>query len=139
VSELNWFRTLTGAILVIPLVIGPVGAFGGLEGLAALFGEDRHVQLAPALRDHLRAICWMFFVLAPLVAWTLASPAERATPFRIVVVGAMLAGVARVVGAAVDGNPGMLAWVFAAVELGVLPIVLMWHTAIVHRLQNERR
>ena len=132
-TELRWFKLLTATVLVIPLVVGPVGAFGGLEALAALFREDRHVEVSPGLRDHLRAVCWMFVVLVPLVAWTLADPVARATPFRIVVVGAIFAGVARVVGAVVDGNPGLIAWSFAAIELGVLPVILMWHTEIIRR------
>jgi hypothetical protein len=134
VSELNWLRVVSGSVLVIPLVVGPVGAFGGLEGLAALFGEDRGIVVSPALRDHLRAICWMFFAIAPLVAWSLAAPVERAGTFRIVVGCAVLAGLARVVGAVVDGNPGVLAFVFAALELGMLPVILMWHWSLVRRM-----
>jgi len=133
-GELRAFRVLTCAILLIPLVVGLVGAFGGLEGLAALFAEDRRVELAPAIRDHLRAVCWMFFGLVPLVGWTLVKPVERAMPFRIVVAVAIAAGVVRVIGAIVDGNPGLIAFVFAAMELGVLPVVLIWHSSIVRRL-----
>jgi hypothetical protein len=128
-GELRGFRILTGVILLIPFVVGLVGAYGGLEGLAALFGEDREIVLAPALRDHLRAICWMFFALAPMIAWTLARPVERVAPFRILVGAAICAGPARIAGAIVDGNPGMIALVFA--------VVLIWHASLVGRLRSS--
>ena len=61
---------------------------------------------------------------------------ERVVQFRILVVAAVGAGFARIAGAVIDGNPGMLAFVFAAVELGVLPVVLIWHASLVGRLRS---
>ncbi len=129
------FRAVVYMILLIPLIAGTVGAFGGLEGLAALFHEDRTAVLAPALRDHLRAICWMFALLAPLLWWALQDLPARATAFRIVVGWAAAAGIARIVGAIVDGYPGVFACMFTAMELVVLPILLVWHTLLVRRLR----
>ena len=136
-AELRAFRLVVITVLMIPMVVGPAGAYGGLEGLAALFGEDPHAVLAPAVRNHLRAICWMFFALVPLVAWTIIDTqalAQRAGAFRIVVVMAALAGVARIAGWVADGAPGTIATLFTSLEIVVLPAVLGWHVRLVRRL-----
>ena len=103
-TELRLFYVAVGSILLIPLVAGNVGAWGGLEGMAALFGEDRHAVLAPALRNHLRAITWMFALLAPLVVWTLRSLEARAGGFRIIIGFGFAAGFVRLVGRFVGGQ-----------------------------------
>jgi hypothetical protein len=136
-TELRLFYATVGAVLLIPTVVGLVGAFGGLEGLAALFQEDRHAQLAPGLRNHLRAICLMFFMIAPLVVWTLRDLKARAGAFQIVLAAAWLAGFARLVGRFVDGNPGVIATVFCGLELGLMPVLLLWHARLVRRCGHE--
>lgn len=35
-TELRWFRGIVFAIAVIPVVIGPAGGLGGLEGMATV-------------------------------------------------------------------------------------------------------
>jgi hypothetical protein len=127
------FKAVVIAITLIPFTAGLVGAFGGVEGLCALFGEDRHVVLAPGIRNHLRAICWVFFVLAPTLWWTLGNLRERAQTFRIVVGFTALAGFARITGIVVDGNPGPPAIIFMTMELVALPLVLVWHARLVKR------
>lgn len=136
--ELRLFQAVVGLVLLIPLVAGPVGAFGGLEGLAALFGVDGPIGLAPSLRNHLRAICWMFFGYVPLVAWSLGAPVERAAVFRIVIVVAALAGLARQTGALVDGPPGAVAVALRMLEFFFMPALLLWHTRLVRRLRRPR-
>src|SRR5207249_10736967 len=108
-KEVRAFKAVVIAITLIPLIAGAVGAFGGLEGFAALFHEDRHAVLAPGLRNHLRAISWMFLAIAPTLWWTLGALRERRQTFRIVVGFAMLAGFARITGMVVDGYPGRAA------------------------------
>jgi hypothetical protein len=130
-TQVKAFKAVVIAITLIPLIAGGIGAFGGLEGLAALFGENRRVELAPGLRNHLRAICWMFLAIAPLLWWTLADLRARAQTFRIVVGFAVVAGFARITGMVVDGYPGPAAIIFTTMELAVLPLVLLWHTRLV--------
>jgi hypothetical protein len=138
-SELRVFHVAVASVLLIPFTAGLTGAFGGLEGFAALFGEDRNVVLAPALRNHLRAICFMFFVIAPLIVWTLRSLEARAGAFRIVVGFACVAGVVRLVGRFVDGDPGAIATVFCVLELAVLPIILLWHARLIRLTRRDPR
>jgi hypothetical protein len=129
--ELRLFQIVVGAVLVIPLVAGPTGAFGGLDGMAALFGEDRTASLSPALRNHLRAITWMFTAIVPLVVWSLRRMEERAGAFRIIIAFAFVAGFARLAGRFVDGDPGSIATVFTALELGLMPLVVWWHARLI--------
>jgi hypothetical protein len=132
-SETRLFRYVVYVVLLIPLVVGTAGAFGGLEAVAALFHEDRTVVLAPALRDHVRAIMWMFPLVVPLLVWALRDLPARATVVRIVLGWAACAGIARIVGAIVDGWPGAIACGLMIVELVVLPVMLVWHAALVRR------
>ncbi len=130
-SELRMFHLVVGSILLIPLVAGNAAAWGGLEGMATLFGEDRHAELAPAIRNHLRAITWMFVLLVPLVIWTLRDLEARAGAFRIVVGFGAAAGIVRLTGRFVDGDPGVIATAITGIELVVLPLVLVWHTRLI--------
>ena len=131
-TELRLFHVVVGSILVIPLVAGLTGALGGLELFAALFREDANeIVVAPALRNHLRAITFMFFMIAPLVVWTLRDLEARAGGFRIVLGVAFAAGFVRLLGRFVDGPPGVMATIFMVMELAVLPAVLVWHARLI--------
>jgi hypothetical protein len=88
------------------------------------------------VRNNFRAICFMFFAYVPLLLWTLAALPERATPFRIVIGCAFLAGFARLTGYLVDGYPGVVPVVFMALELAAMPLLLLWHARLV-RLVRE--
>jgi hypothetical protein len=123
-----------GLVLFIPLVAGPLVAFGGVPALAALFRERAQI-LSPGMHNHLRAIGWMFFVHVPVVVWSLGSIRERSAVFRIVVGLAVVAGLARLTGWIVNGYPGPIATVILCLELGYLPLLLLWHARLV-RLQR---
>lgn len=131
--ELRLFWLAIGLVLLIPLLGGIAGGFGGLEALAALFGQDRHIVADPGLRNNLRAICWMFCTVVPLTIWSLSSMRERAAVVRIIIVFGFLAGFARLTGRLVDGFPGVVPTVIMAIELVYLPILLAWHTRLVRR------
>jgi hypothetical protein len=135
--ELRAFYGVVGLILLIPSVAGLAGAFGGIEGLARLFGVEDPIVLAPLLRNNLRAICCAFFSWVPLVVWSLASLPERAGAFRIVAGCAFLAGFARLTGWLVEGYPGVVPVGIMTIELGVIPVLLLWHARLV-RLARER-
>jgi hypothetical protein len=129
--ELRAFYWVVGAILVIPLVAGLVGAFGGLEGMARLFNIKDPIVVPPSLRNNLRAICFMFFAWGPLVTWSLAALRERAGAFRITVGCGFVAGFARLTGYLVDGYPGLFPVLIMTIELGVMPILFLWHARLV--------
>jgi hypothetical protein len=55
-EELRIFRAIIWVVLLIPLLGGLVGAFGGLAGMARLFGTDTDMSISPVLRSNFRAI-----------------------------------------------------------------------------------
>ena len=130
-SSRRTFYGVVGVVLLIPLMGGLVGAFGGLEGMARLFRADPQVVISPVVRNNFRAICIAFFSWAPLIAWSLARLSERATVFRIVVGCAFLAGFARLTGWLVDGYPGAVPAMLMVTELVGMPALLAWHTHLV--------
>jgi hypothetical protein len=136
--ELRAFYAVVGLLLLVPLVGGLAGAFGGVEGMARLFGVDDPIVLAPLLQNNFRAVCCAFFSWVPLVVWSLAALPERAGAFRIIVGCGFLTGLARLTGHLVDGYPGLVPVVFLALELGGMPILLLWHARLV-RLARKRQ
>jgi hypothetical protein len=135
--ELRAFYGALGVLLLIPLVGGLVGAFGGLEGLAYLFGVDGQIVMATPLRNNLRAVCAAFVSWAPLLIWSLAALPERAGAFRIIAGIGFLAGCARLTGWLVEGYPGVVPVGIMTIELGVMPLLLLWHARLV-RLSRAR-
>lgn len=135
-SELRAFYGVVGLILLIPLIGGFVGAFGGLKGMAYLFGTDAEMVVSPALRNNFRAISCAFVSWVPLVIWTLAAIPERAGAFRIVVGSAFLAGFARLTGVLVEGYPGIVPVGIMGIELGFMPLLLLWHTRLVRLVRG---
>ena len=136
-EELLIFRTVIGIVLLIPLVGGLVGAFGGLAGMARLFGADSGMNISPVLRSNFRAICIAFFSWVPLLLWSVASPLERAPVFRIIVGCAFLAGFARLTGWIVEGYPGIVPALLMFIELVMMPAVLLWHSRLLQRIRTE--
>jgi hypothetical protein len=136
--EFRAFYGVVGLLLLGPLVGGLVGAFGGVEGMARLFGVRDPIVLAPLLRNNFRAVCCAFFSWLPLVIWSLAALPERAGAFRIVIGCGFLTGLARLTGYLVDGYPGLAPVVFLALELAGMPILLLWHARLVRLAQAGR-
>ena len=136
-SELRAFHWVVGSILLIPLVGGLVGGFGGLEGLAYLFAVDAPMVVSATLRNSLRAICIGFFAWVPLAIWSLTKLRERAGAFRILVGCGFLAGFARLTGWLVDGYPGVLVVGIMIIELVGMPLLLLWHGRLVRRATTD--
>jgi hypothetical protein len=138
-TELRFFRGVVMAIAAaIAFVVGPTGAFGGVDGVAALLGRDPPVGVDPVLRNHLRAICGAFAGFGLLAVWSIGALDERRNAFRIVVAVGVAIGLARVTGWIVDGDPGALAKLFLATEVVLLPLLLLWHERLL-RLGREQR
>ena len=136
-DELRMFHTVVGVVLLIPLVGGLVGTFGGLAGMARLFGTDSEMTISPVLRSNFRAICSAFLSWVPLLLWTMARPVERAGAFRIIVGCAFLAGLGRLTGWIVEGYPGFIPVLLMIIELVVMPTVLIWHAGLLQRIDTE--
>jgi hypothetical protein len=136
-AELGGFYGVVGLLLFIPLLGGLVAAFGGLEGLASLFGVDGEIVMPASLRSDYRAIPIAFFSWVPLLIWSLAALPERTAVFRIIIGCGFLAGFARLTGYLVEGYPGVEAIVLMIIEFVGMPIMLLWHARLV-RLIRQR-
>ena len=134
-AELHAFRAVVGCVLLIPGVAGLVGAFGGIEAMARLFGSDAELVLAPLLRNNFRAICVAFFSWVPLVIWSLAVPSQPAGALRIVLACAFLAGFARLTGWLVEGHPGPIGVAILSLELVGMPLLLLWHARLLRAMR----
>lgn len=137
-TEWRAFQAAVGLMLLIPLLLGTVGAFGGLEATARLFGENTQLVVPPLLKSNLRALCCCFLSWVPLLIWSLSALVERAGAFRIIAACAFLAGWARLTGWAVEGYPGAIPIVIMAIELVAIPIVSVWHARLVGQLRASR-
>lgn len=129
-AERRAFHAVVGVVLLLPLVAGLVGAFGGIEGMAWLFGVDDPLVVPPLLRNNFRAISAAFASWFPLVVWSLAAPAARAAVFRIIVGFGFVAGLARATGWWSEGDPGPIAAGILAIELIGMPLLLLWHARL---------
>jgi uncharacterized protein DUF4345 len=76
-------------------------------------------------------VTWMFFAFVPLVLWSFLRLKERAGCFRIIIGCAFVAGFARLTGYLVDGWPGFIPISILCIELGVMPILLLWHRRLI--------
>jgi hypothetical protein len=137
-AELRAFQAVVGVVLLLPLVAGAVGAFGGMEGMARLFGEDGALVAQPVLRNNFRAICVAFASWCPLVVWSLAALRERAAAFRIIVGSGFVAGLARLTGWWAEGDPGAVAAGILAIELAGMPLLLLWHARLARAAGGAR-
>ncbi len=135
--ELRVFQAIVLGIALVTLVAGPAGGFGGLEGLAAVFGAEGPIALDPGIRNHLRAICAVFLGFGILMAWSALALERGRTVFRIGVGVIVLAGLARVTGWIVDGYPGVPAVVFTALELVAFPLLFAWHARLLRRTDHS--
>ena len=141
-SEVRVFYAVIGGLLLIPTAAGLAGAFGGLSGMATLFGVSGEYNVHPVVANNFRAVSFAFFSWVPLIIWSLRSFSERAAVFRIVVGCAFLTGFARMTGWLLEGYPGILPATLMALELGAMPLLLLWHARLLRLSQAndaERR
>ena len=108
-------------------VIGAVAVAGGGAGvvLGAITGPEEQ-RIAVSTSSEYRFLSGVWLVLGLLLWWSLVRAASRAVVTRVVLVAAIGGGVGRLVSLLVDGWPGPFAAALA-VELLVLPVLLLWH------------
>jgi Domain of unknown function (DUF4345) len=119
-------RVLIGVIAVVPLATGVLGIVGGLtigpDGEAARYFDSEY--------RFLNAV-WLVAGLA--LWWSLRRPAERALVTRVVLAGTVLGGLSRLLSVAVVGWPPVEFRAAMAIELLVIPALLVWHVRALGR------
>ena len=132
-TQLRLFQAILAAIAFGVTPLGVAAGYGGLEGMAALLWRDTTVVLDPALRNHLRAICVVFAGFGALMLWSTFDLDQRKGAFRIGIAAIVAAGLARLTGWRIDGDPGSMAKLFAFIELVVFPLLFAWHFKLLGR------
>ncbi|GAB3936202.1 hypothetical protein GCM10029976_047600 [Kribbella albertanoniae] len=107
------------------ILAGPKGAPGGGPTTASVDNEYRFVNT--------------FWTMAGLVLWwSIRRPEERATVTRAVLGTAALGGVPRIISTRRVGKPHPAFRAALVLELVVVPVVLLWHAAVVRGKDSQK-
>lgn len=113
---------VTLAILgLVPVLTGAAGVIGGLE-----FSPDDTTG-TPYFDSEYRFISVWWMAAGVLLWWSLRRPRQRAAVTRAVLAVMVLGGLARLLGVALAGLPPAPFRVSMAIELMVIPALLVWH------------
>ena len=114
---------LIGAVAVVPLATGVLGIAGGLT-----IGPDG--EAADYFDSEYRFLNAMWLVAGLALFWSLRRPAERALVTQVVLAGAVLGGLSRLLSVAAVGWPPVEFRGAMAVELLLIPALLAWHRQV---------
>jgi hypothetical protein len=106
---------------VIPVLTGLAGVVGGLQ-----FSPD-DTSDTPYFDSEYRFISVWWVAAGVLLWWSLREPQHRATVTRSLLAVMVLGGLARLLGVALVGLPPAPFQVSMAVELLLIPALLVWH------------
>lgn len=121
------WRLLSTSIAVLGGVAILTGLVGVVGGLAIAPGEPT----APFLDSEYRFVNAIWLMVGIALAWSLREPFERAAVTRFVLVAIVLGGLSRLVSFALQGIPYPAFIVSLAIELIVVPALLVWHVRVV--------
>ena len=118
-----------GALVLIPLSLGPLGTFAGLRGFYWSFGLPQPATLEPDLDSDFRFLAAVFLGIGIIVVWMIPRIEEHTALFRIVVMSVFLGGIGRLISWVVVGSPNILTQILIALEL-LLPTLIVWQARI---------
>ena len=127
--ERRLFQAIVGVLSLIPL-IGFTLAMTSGAGFFLPEGAEPPVNLD----NQFRYLAGVYTAVTIAIWWTLPKLEERLAPLRIACAGVFLGGVGRLVSMAALGapsDPTMVAGV--ALEMGVVPLLLLWHARLARR------
>lgn len=125
-TDRRMLQLVAGAACLVPLGAGTAGVLFG----AAPFGPD---MASVDLTSHVRYLSGIFLGVG--IAFALCIPAiERHTArFRLLGAFVVLGGLARAAGVLVDGMPSAGPRFGLVMELGVVPLLMLWQTRVARR------
>ena len=106
---------------VIPVLTGAARIVGGLR-----FSPD-DITTTPYLDSEYRFLSVWWVAAGVLLWWSLRRPGQRAVVTRFLLTVMVLGGLARLVGAVLDGLPPAPFQASMAIELLGIPALLLWH------------
>ena len=108
------------------------GLRGVIEGPAMLVGVEPG-QAAPDLLSHYRFLSGLFLGLGLVLLSCLRGIERRSMRFRCIGAAIVLGGLARAFGLTIGDAPSAGHRIALAVELGVVPLLLLWQARIARR------
>lgn len=99
-------------------------------GAASPVYAGEGVPEVPALDSNLRFFGGMGLGLGLILLWVTPSIERHTTLFRAVWICALLGGIGRLVSMAVVGQPPVPMIVFTAIEVPLVPVLLVWQSRV---------
>jgi len=122
-------RALQGVVTLACIVPLTAGALGVLRGAAMVGIGD-----APAdLDSHFRYLSGIFLMLGIAFATTIPGIEGKGARFRLLGLMVIAGGLARALGWAVHGEPSMAHRLGLAMELVVVPLLMLWQARIARK------
>jgi hypothetical protein len=129
-------RLLQGAVAIAALVPLTAGTLGMVEGPAMLRGID---AAAPAdLQSHFRYLSGLLAGIGLGFASCIPAIERRGARFRLLGLIVVLGGAARLASLLVAGTPGAGHLLGLAIELGAVPLLMLWQARVARRSKQPR-
>jgi len=125
-AEKRLLQTAILLVLVVPLSAGMLGASGGPDWLhRGLVGRD--------LDSHFRYLSGLLLAMALLFASCVPNVEAKGTRLRLLAILPVIGGLARLYGVVAIGPPGRGHVVALFIELGIVPLLVLWQARLARR------
>jgi hypothetical protein len=131
------FQLVLALLALIPLVTGLIDIAIGARALV-LFGATLSADalLEPTLGSQMRFYGAIWLGYGALILYVVQNPRQQQTLFRILAGVLVLGGVARVISYLQLGAPAPFFFGAIALELIGVPLLVVWHAALVAKRQE---
>lgn len=132
-TELRLWRAAAFLACLVPLTVGSLSVARGVSALRGV-GPGAPVDLD----SHFRYLSGIFLGLGVAFAWSIATIERSAAIFRLLGALVVCGGLARLVSLVAVGVPSPGHRFGLAMELVVVPLLMLWHARIARRLPRVR-
>ena len=129
-------RLLQGAVAVASLVPLSAGGLGMVEGPGFLRGLG--AEVSTDLDSHFRYLSGLLAGIGLGFVSCIPAIERRGARFRLLGLIVVLGGLARLVSLAVHGAPGGGHLFGLAMELGVVPLLMLWQARVARKSEQPR-
>lgn len=131
IGERNLLQATVTVACLVPILTGLDGVLRG----AAMF---RLAAIPPDLDSHFRYLSGIFLMLGLAFASTVPAIERRGSRFRLLGAMVIMGGLARALSWATVGPPGVGHRLGLAMELIVVPLLMLWQTRVARRSGHLR-
>ena len=130
-TERRFLQMAMGSFCLVPLI---AGASGMIEGPAMLRGVGPPVAID--LDSHYRYLSGLLFGIGIGFALCIRGIERHGATMRVLAAAVVLGGLARLIALASFGAPGGGHLFGLGMELGAVPLILLWHMRVVRRCRE---